>query len=56
MEDRLMERVIGAVNTVGDHVWAVTMIALGAGLVALGHKDTGELVVGGGLAAFRGQK
>ena len=39
---------------VGDHVWAMVLVAGGAVLVAYGFKDTGAMIVGGGLALFKG--
>ena len=44
---------IAAINTVADHVYAFRFILIGVGLVCAGHKDTGELIVGAGLAVFR---
>jgi hypothetical protein len=56
MFKEIISNCVAAVNTVGDHVWAMLLVGVGALLVAIGHKDVGELIVGGGLALFRGQQ
>lgn len=56
MSDKMSEWIcgcVGGLNQIQDHVWAAGFILVGVLLVCAGHKDTGELIVGAGLAIFR---
>jgi hypothetical protein len=52
----MFNQFINNVNSIGDHVWALVLVALGVVLVATHNKEVGELIVGGGLALFRGHQ
>jgi hypothetical protein len=55
MKDFIKNFITG-INSVADHVWAIVLVALGSILALGGHHDIGQLVVGGGLALFKGQQ
>lgn len=41
---------------VPHNIYALLLIGIGAGLVAIGQRDSGTMIIGGGLLAFqRGQ-
>lgn len=50
----MLERLINAANSIGDHVHALIIVGGGATVALLGHKDTGEALVAAGLAMWKG--
>jgi len=49
------QKVGAALHSIPNDAWAILVLLHGAVLVALGHKEEGQLIIGGALAIFRGE-
>lgn len=52
----MFERIVQSVNLVGDHVWSIVVITLGAVAAWRGHQEVGMALVSTGALMWRGGK
>lgn len=51
-----IKRASEAINTIPHDSYAVLFMVFGCVLILTGHKDEGNLLIGGGLSVFKGQQ
>ncbi len=53
----MIDRIVHALGEIPDHVQALALIALGAGIsIIKGQHDTGQALIAAGLAMWKGRQ